>query len=152
MEPLIIVLAVLAALGTGGAVGFVFRAVILGRRTSNAVAEASRIVEEAEEERKRAILEAKEEALTLRTQAEADLRERRSELLRRWPIIVTACAICVIWLAMIAGPLMKSRRATAGVLPARMMAGTSTATRVQRMAVWIMGGLLVSWWGRGRRW
>ena len=83
MDALIIVLAVLAALGTGGAAGFVLRAVILGKSTSNAVAEASRIVEEAEEERKRAVLEAKEEALTLRTEAEADLRERRSELQRQ---------------------------------------------------------------------
>ena len=80
MESLILVLAVLAALGTGAAAGFVLRAVVLGRLTSNAVAEASRIVEEAEEERKRSLLEAKEEALSLRTQAEADLRERRSEL------------------------------------------------------------------------
>ncbi|MDE2861443.1 MAG: ribonuclease Y [Chloroflexota bacterium] len=80
MDALILVLAVLAALGTGAAAGFVLRAVVLGRRTSNAVAEASRIVEEAEEERKRSLLEAKEEALSLRTQAEADLRERRSEL------------------------------------------------------------------------
>ena len=80
MDTLILVLAVLAALGTGAAAGFVLRAVVLGRRTSNAVAEASRIVEEAEEERKRSLLEAKEEALSLRTQAEADLRERRSEL------------------------------------------------------------------------
>ena len=83
MDALIIVLAVLAALGTGGAAGFVLRAVILGKSTSNAVAEASRIVEEAEEERKRAVLEAKEEALTLRTEVEADLRERRSELQRQ---------------------------------------------------------------------
>ena len=83
MDALVIVLAVLAALGIGGAAGFVSRAVVLGRRTGNAVAEASRIVEEAEEERKRAVLEAKEEALTLRTQAEADLRERRSELQRQ---------------------------------------------------------------------
>ena len=83
MDVVIIVLAVLAALGTGGAAGFVFRAAVLGKRTSNAVAEASRIVEEAEEERKRALLEAKEEALSIRTQTEADLRERRSELQRQ---------------------------------------------------------------------
>ena len=83
MDALIIVLAVLAALGIGGAAGFVLRAVILGKSTSNAVAEASRIVEEAGEERKKAVLEAKEEALTLRTEVEADLRERRSELQRQ---------------------------------------------------------------------
>ena len=40
-------------------------------------------MEAAEEERKRALLEAKEEALSIRTAAEADLRERRSELQRQ---------------------------------------------------------------------
>ena len=83
MDAVIIVLAVLAALGTGGAAGFFVRTAVLGKRTSNAVAEASRIVEEADEERKRALLEAKEEALSIRTQTEADLRERRSELQRQ---------------------------------------------------------------------
>ena len=80
MEPLIIVLAVLAALGIGGGIGFYFRDSILGGKMRNAVGEA---MEAAEEERKRALLEAKEEALSIRTAAEADLRERRSELQRQ---------------------------------------------------------------------
>ena len=80
MEPLIIVLAVLAALGIGGGTGFYFRDSILGGKMRNAVGEA---MEAAEEERKRALLEAKEEALSIRTAAEADLRERRSELQRQ---------------------------------------------------------------------
>ena len=80
MEPLIIVLAVLAALGIGGGTGFYFRDSILGGKMRTAVGEAK---EAAEEERKRALLEAKEEALSIRTAAEADLRERRSELQRQ---------------------------------------------------------------------
>ena len=80
MEPLIIVLAVLAALGIGGGTGFYFRDSILGGKMRTAVGEA---MEAAEEERKRALLEAKEEALSIRTAAEADLRERRSELQRQ---------------------------------------------------------------------
>ena len=45
--------------------------------------EASRILEEAEEENKVILLEAKEEAIKIRTSAEEDLRERRSELQRQ---------------------------------------------------------------------
>ena len=80
---MIIVLAVLVALGIGGVTGFFFRASIFGKRVKDAGEEASRIVAEAEEQRKRALLEAKEEALSMRTSAEADLRERRSELQRQ---------------------------------------------------------------------
>jgi len=80
VETLIIVLAVLAALGIGTATGFFFRASILGRKMKNAGEESSRILEEAEEQRKRTLLEAKEESLALRTSTEVDLRGRRSEL------------------------------------------------------------------------
>jgi ribonuclease Y len=80
VEVLIIVLAVLIALGIGGATGFYFRASIIGKRAKFAGEEASRILEDAEEQRKTVLLGAKEEALSLRTSAEADLRERRSEL------------------------------------------------------------------------
>ncbi|MQF48785.1 ribonuclease Y [SAR202 cluster bacterium AC-647-N09_OGT_505m] len=83
MDVLIIVLAVLIALGIGGATGFFIRASIVGRRAKHASEEAARVLEEAEDQRKRAVLEAKEEALSIRTSAEADLRERRSELQRQ---------------------------------------------------------------------
>ena len=76
----IIVLAVLIALGIGGTTGFFVRASIVGRRAKYAGEEASRILEESEEQRKTALLAAKEEALSIRTSAEADLRDRRSEL------------------------------------------------------------------------
>ena len=83
MEAFLIVLAVLIALGIGGATGFFFRAGLLGRNVRVAGEEASRIREEVEEEKKTVLLEAKEEALKIRTSAEADLRERRSELQRQ---------------------------------------------------------------------
>ena len=79
MEALIIVLAVLVALGIGGTAGFFFRASIVGKRAKHAGEEASWIIEEAEEQRKAVLLEAKEDALGMRTSAEAELRERRSE-------------------------------------------------------------------------
>ncbi len=79
---LILVLAVLAALGLGAATGFFVRAGVAGRRVKYAGEEASRILEGAEEEKKGILLEAKEEAISVRNSAEADLRERRSELQR----------------------------------------------------------------------
>ena len=83
MEALILVLAVLTALGIGAATGFFVRAGVAGRRVKYAGEEASRILEEAEEEKKVSLLEAKEEAIKIRTSAEEDLRERRSELQRQ---------------------------------------------------------------------
>jgi ribonuclease Y len=83
VDTLIVVLAVLVALGMGGATGFFFRASIFGRRVKHAGEEAFRILGEAEEQRKTALLEAKEEALKIRTSADADLREQRSEVQRQ---------------------------------------------------------------------
>lgn len=80
MDTTVIVLAVLIALGIGVGTGFFFRDSVLGRRVRHAGEEASRMLEAAEEQQKRTLLEAKEEALNIRTSAEGDLRERRSEL------------------------------------------------------------------------
>ena len=77
---MIVVLAVLAGLGLGGATGFYLRATVIGKRTKQAGDVASRILDGAEEQRKEILLEAKDEALKTRTSAEADLRERRSDL------------------------------------------------------------------------
>jgi len=49
------------------------------RRAAGAEMKASRIVAEAERRQKETLLEAKEEAIRLRSQAEGDLRERRNE-------------------------------------------------------------------------
>ena len=83
MDVIITVVAVLAALGIGGAAGFFVRAGIVGNRAKLSGLEAGRIIEEAEEHRRATVLDAKEEALRLRTSAETELKERRAEVLRQ---------------------------------------------------------------------
>ena len=81
MDVFSIVLAVLFALGIGALVGFFLsRHSVLGVGLKRALEESSRVLLDAEETKKVVLLEAKEEALNIRTSAEADLRERRSEL------------------------------------------------------------------------
>jgi len=52
------------------------------RRAAGAEMKASRIVGEAERKQKELLLEAKEEAIRLRSQAEGELRDRRNEIQR----------------------------------------------------------------------
>jgi len=52
------------------------------RRAAGAEIKASRILDEAERRQKELLLEAKEEAIRLRSQAEGDLRDRRNEVQR----------------------------------------------------------------------
>jgi ribonuclease Y len=80
---LIIVFSVLAALGIGTVVGVFYRRILGGRRLTEAEAQAVRIQGEAEQQKKAALLEAKEEALRLRSGAEQDLRQQRSDLQRQ---------------------------------------------------------------------
>lgn len=80
---IIAVLAALVALGIGGLAGYVLRSTIIGRRVKSAEAEAQRILKEAEEAKRRELLEAKEEALKAKAGAEAELRERRQEVQRQ---------------------------------------------------------------------
>ena len=83
LDIIIIVLAVLIALVAGGGIGLFSRAILLSRRLADARNEASRLVDEANLQLKTTVFEAKEEALKIRTSAEADLRDRRSELQRQ---------------------------------------------------------------------
>ncbi|MBI4234523.1 MAG: ribonuclease Y [Chloroflexi bacterium] len=78
----IIVLAVLAALGVGGAAGYFLRSSAIGKGLAKVRAQAAQVLEEAEEKKKALLLEVKEEALKARAAAEVDLRERRAELQR----------------------------------------------------------------------
>lgn len=78
-----IIVAVLVALGLGTAGGFFVRAIIAQRGQKAANNRASVIAAEAEETRKRLVLEGQEEALKLRTAAEQELRDRRTELQRQ---------------------------------------------------------------------
>lgn len=79
----IVVLVVLAALGLGAAGGFFVRSILIQKGVLAARQRATVVLEEAEEQRKRLLLEGQEEALKLRTSAEQELRERRVELQRQ---------------------------------------------------------------------
>jgi len=76
---IVAILAVLGSLSAGGIGGYFIRRLISGRRFDAAQLEASTILEEATEQRRSLILEAKEEALSLRSAGEVEFRERRSE-------------------------------------------------------------------------
>ena len=80
---IVVILAVLAALGFGGAAGYYLRNLIVGKRLQSSETKAIQLLEEAEENRKQLLLDAKEEALKVRTSADQELRERRAELQRQ---------------------------------------------------------------------
>ena len=79
----IIIIAILAVLGglTVGAIGGYFgRRLIYGRRYEAAKSEAAEILTDANDQQRRILIEAKEEALKTRAAGEAEVRERRSEV------------------------------------------------------------------------
>ena len=77
---IVAILAVLGGLVAGGLGGYFGRRLIYGRRYEAAQSEASRLLEDADERQRAVLLEAKEEALTIRSAGESELRERRAEL------------------------------------------------------------------------
>ena len=79
----LVVLVVLAALGLGIAGGFFVRSLLSRKGVFGAKEKASGILEEAEEQKKRLLLQGQEEALKLQSSAEQELRERRKELQRQ---------------------------------------------------------------------
>ncbi len=81
-DALTVIVAVLAALVVGGAVGVFGRQILSGRKVAAAQTHAKQIVEAAEDQKKALVLEAKEEALRFRSQAENEIRERRTEVQR----------------------------------------------------------------------
>ncbi len=78
----ITILAVLGGLIAGAVIGYVGPKLVHGRRYEAAKTAASRVLEEAREQKRSILIEAKEEALQTRSAAEAELRERRSEMRR----------------------------------------------------------------------
>ncbi|MBI4199618.1 MAG: ribonuclease Y [Chloroflexi bacterium] len=80
MQGVVYVLIALAALGLGAVGGFFLQAILARKGVLAARQKASTIAQEAEEEKKRVLLEAQEGALKLRAGAEQELRERRTEL------------------------------------------------------------------------
>jgi ribonuclease Y len=81
-DALTVIVAVLAALVVGGAVGVFGRQILSGRKVAAAQTHAEQIVEAAEDQKKTLVLEAKEEALRFRSQAENEIGERRTEVQR----------------------------------------------------------------------
>ncbi len=76
------ILAVLGGLVIGAVGGYFGRRLIYGKRLEAARSESARVLEQVEEEKRDILLEAKEEALKLRSEGESELRERRSEIQR----------------------------------------------------------------------
>ncbi len=76
------ILAVLVGLALGAAAGYFGKRLILGKRLEAAQSEASRVLEQAEEERRNVLLKAKEDSIQLRSTGEEELKERRAEIQR----------------------------------------------------------------------
>ena len=79
---IIAVIAAVVGVGAGIGGGFLIKNTLLKRQTGSAKSIGERIVEEAEEEKKRVLLQAKEEALQERRNAENEARDRRKEVQR----------------------------------------------------------------------
>lgn len=76
------VLAVLGIVGTGATIWFLYRSRVDGKRVENAKEEANSVIAQAEDERRRILLEAQEEVIKLRTLGENEIKEQRQELNR----------------------------------------------------------------------
>jgi ribonuclease Y len=83
----VVVLVAVIAVIIGVAIGFVVTSKRLGTthrdEVAQAQAQAARIISEAETRQKELLLEAKEEAIALKTQAEGELKDRRAEVQRQ---------------------------------------------------------------------
>ena len=75
----IAIIAVLIGLIVGVSGGYLGRRIVGGRKYAAAQSEAAHLLEESREHQRTILLEAKEEAIRLRSDAESDLKERRSE-------------------------------------------------------------------------
>ena len=82
MDVVITIVALIVGLGAGIGGGYVIRNVMLSRGVDAARDTAGGLLHEAEEERKRVVLEAKEEAMRTKESAESEARERRQEAQR----------------------------------------------------------------------
>ena len=79
---IIAILAVLGGLIVGGFGGYLGRRVTNSKRYDEAQSEAARLLEEATKQQRAVVIEAKEEALKIRSAGESEIREGRSELQR----------------------------------------------------------------------
>ena len=77
-----IVVAVLIGLVVGALGGYLVRQLVTGRRVGAARTEAAQILEDAAEQERKLLIDAKEETLRIRSEVESEARERRGELQR----------------------------------------------------------------------
>ena len=75
----IAIIAVLIGLVIGVSGGYLGRRIVSGKKYAAAQTEAAHILEESRDQQRTILLEAKEEAIKVRSDAESDLKERRSE-------------------------------------------------------------------------
>ena len=75
-----VIIPIAVAIGLGG--GYFLQSFLAKRLAGNARTAAARVMEEAETERKRMLMEAREETLSHRTSVENELRDRRREIQR----------------------------------------------------------------------
>jgi len=80
LDTLILLLAVITALGGGAVAGYFLQQNISSKRNDRARTEAADILEEAEKQQKDIVLQAKEEAFKIRSSSETELKEIRVEL------------------------------------------------------------------------
>ncbi|MFC1994607.1 ribonuclease Y [Chloroflexota bacterium] len=83
MSSLFIVIAAIGGAVVGGLVGFIVWQKIMAHRLRVAERDATEILNDARTKEKELLLEAKEGALGLRAEVEAEIKERRSDLLRQ---------------------------------------------------------------------
>ncbi len=83
MDAVIAVIAAVVGIGAGIGGGFVIKNALLKRGAASARTIGDRIVDEAEEEKKRLLLQAKEEAIQERRNVENEVKDRRREVQRQ---------------------------------------------------------------------
>ena len=80
MEFIIALLAALGGLAIGAGAGYYGRSLVSKKRIGQAEFASTRIVEDAKEQSRAILIEAKEESLELRREGESEIREQRSEI------------------------------------------------------------------------
>ena len=82
MDPILVILAVLAAAGIGVATWLYFKNRVDGTRLQDASQQAKSLISEAEEEKRKLLLAAQEEVLKVRAASEREIQEQRQEVTR----------------------------------------------------------------------
>ena len=82
MEYIIAVLSVLGGLTFGAGTGYYIRILVNKKKAGQAQSESVQIIEDANEQSRSIVIEAKEEALEIRREGELDLRDQRAEVKR----------------------------------------------------------------------